>query len=70
MTHAAFGNKQTGPANASLTWSDLMDPGPAGMWYHLARGSGIFYRTVRVRARVKVRVRVGVGVGVRVRGWG
>ena len=44
VQHAAFGNKLSVDPNVTdFGWADFMDPGPAGMWYHYARGSGVFY---------------------------
>ena len=47
VQHAAFGNKGLPPANTTIDWADVVDPGEGGMWYHYARGSGIFYRLGR-----------------------
>ncbi|KAL1530715.1 hypothetical protein AB1Y20_001614 [Prymnesium parvum] len=51
VQHAAYGNKAAAAYNATrVGWSEFVDPGVAAMWYHYARGSGIFYRLGRTLA--------------------
>jgi len=47
VQHAAFGNKDDPNRlpHAPIGWAEFMDSGPAGMWYHVVKGSGVFYRT-------------------------
>ena len=47
VIHASRGGKREVQDKQSLTWADFIDPGPAGIWFHYAKGSGIFYRSGR-----------------------
>ena len=47
VIHASRGGKREAQDKQSLTWADFIDPGPAGIWFHYAKGSGIFYRSGR-----------------------
>ena len=55
VAHVAFGDKHLSehPVNrtagqTTIAWGDFLDPGGAVMWYHYARGTGIFLHVGRM----------------------